>query len=71
MDDGKYDDLIRHRVVIDRVREASYQRAACLTLNARVRERCLEDAAKRPINLRGKGAAKPRTLVFVPVTGVQ
>jgi hypothetical protein len=71
MDDGKYDDLIRHRVEIDRVGEASYGRAARLTVDARVRERCVEDAAKRPVDLRGKGAAKPTTLVFVPVTGVQ
>jgi hypothetical protein len=31
MDDGKYNDLIGHRVEIDRVREASHERAACLT----------------------------------------
>ena len=71
MDDGKYDDLFGHRVEIDRIRKAPYERAARLTLDARVRERCLEDAGKRPVDLRGKAAAKPRTLVFVPVTGVQ
>jgi hypothetical protein len=71
MDDGKYNDLIGHRVEIDRVREASHERAACLTLDARVRERRLEDGGKRPVDLRGKSAAKPGTLVFVPVTGVQ
>ena len=71
MDDGKYDDLIRHCAKVDRVREASYQAAAYLTLDARVRQRCLEDSAKRPVDLHGKGAAKPRTLVLVPVTGVE
>ena len=71
MDNSKYDDLIGHRVEIDRVREAPYERAACLTLDARVRERCLEDARKRPVDLRGKGAPKPRPLVFVPVMSVQ
>jgi len=71
MDDGKYDDLIRHRAEIDRVREASYERAAYLTLDGSVRERCLEDAGKPPVDLHGKGAAKPRTLVLVPVTRVQ
>jgi hypothetical protein len=71
MDDGKYNDLIGHRVEIDRVREASHKRAACLTLDARARERGLEDGGKRPVDLRGKNAAKPGTLVFVPVTGVQ
>jgi len=71
MDDGKNDDLVGHRTEIDRVREASYERAAHLTLDARVRERCLEDAGQRLVDLRGKGAAKPRTLVLVPVTRVQ
>jgi len=71
MDDGKYNDFIRQRLEIDRVREASYERAACLPMDARVCERCLEDAGKRPVGFRGKGAAKPGTLVFVPVTGVQ
>jgi hypothetical protein len=71
MDDGKYDDLIGDRVKIDRVREALHERAACLTMDARVRERCLEDAGKCLVNLRGKGAAKPWTLAFVPLAGVQ
>jgi hypothetical protein len=71
MDDGKYDDLIWHRVEIDRIREAPYEGAACLTLHARVRKRFLEDAGQGHVDLRSKGAAKPRTLVFVPVTGVQ
>ena len=71
MDDAKHDDLIGPRVEIDRVRKASHERAACLTLDAGVRERCLEDAGKRPVDLRGKGAAKPRPLVFVPVASIQ
>ena len=71
MDDGKYDNLIGHRAEVDRVREASYQRAAYLALDARVRQRCLEDGAKRPVDPRGKRAAKPRTLVLVPVAGVE
>jgi hypothetical protein len=71
MGHGKYDDLIGHREEIDRVREASYERPAYLTLDARVRERCLEDASKRPVDLRAKGTAEPRTLVLVPVTRVQ
>ena len=45
MEDGKYDDLIGHRVEVDRLREAPYQHAAYLPLNARVRQRSLEDAA--------------------------
>jgi hypothetical protein len=48
-----------------------YERAACLTMDARVRERCLEDAGKCLVNLRGKGAGKPWTLAFVPLAGVQ
>jgi len=71
MDDGKYDDLIWRRAEIDRVREAPYNRATYLTLNAGVRERCLEDAGKRCVDLRGNDAAKLRTLLLVPVTGVQ
>jgi hypothetical protein len=71
MDDGKHNDLIGHGAEVDRVREASYQRTAYLTLGARVRQRCFEDAAKHRLNLRGKGATKPRTLVVVPVTRVE
>jgi hypothetical protein len=71
MDDGKHNDLIGHRAEVDRVREAPYQCTADLTLDARVRQGCLEDAAKRRLNLRGKGATKPRTLVLVPVTSVE
>ena len=71
MEDGKYDDLIGHRAKVDRIREASQQRAAYLALDARVCQRCLKDAAEHPFDLRGIRAAKPRTLVLVPVTGVE
>ena len=71
MDDGKYDDLIGPCVEVDRVRESAYDGTTCLAVDARVRERCLKDAGKRPVDLCGKGAAKPRTLLFVPVTGIQ
>jgi hypothetical protein len=71
MDGGKYDDLIGHRAEVDRVRKASHDRAACLALDARVRERGLDDTGKRRIDLRRKGSAKPRALVLVPVTGVK
>jgi len=71
MNDGKHNDLIGHHAEIDRVRKAPQQRTAYLTLNPRVRQRCLEDVAKRRLDLRGKGATKPRTLVLVPVTSVK
>jgi hypothetical protein len=71
MDDGQHDDLVGRRTEIDRVREASHECAAHLSLDARIRERFLEDAGKRSVDLRGKVAAKPRTLVLVPVTCVQ
>jgi hypothetical protein len=71
MDDSKHDDLLGRRAEVDRVREAPYQRAAYLTLDARVGQRCLEDAVKRRLDLRGKGATKPRPLVLVPVTSVE
>ena len=71
MDDSKYDDLIRDRAEVDRVREASCERAAYLTLDSRVRQGRLEDPAKGPVDLAGKFAAKPGTLALVPVTGVQ
>jgi hypothetical protein len=71
MDDGKHDDLIGHRVEIDRVGEASYEHAAYLALDARACERCLQDAGKCPVDLSGEGPAKPGTLILVPVTGVQ
>lgn len=71
MKDAKYDDLIGHRVEVDRVRETSHERTACLALNARVRERGLDDPGKRQIDFRRKGSAKPRALLLVPVTGVE
>ena len=71
MNDGKYDDLIGHRVEVDRVRKALHEGAACLALDARVRERGLDDTGKRPGDLRRKGSAKSRALVLVPVTGVE
>ena len=71
MDDAEYDDLIRHRVEVDRVRKASHERAACLALDARVRERGLDDTGKHDVDFRRKGSAKPRALLLVPVTGVE
>jgi hypothetical protein len=71
MNDGKYDDLVGHRVEVDRVRKASHERATCLTFDVRVRERGLDDTGKRPVDLRRKGSAKSRALVLVPVTGVE
>jgi hypothetical protein len=71
MDDGKHNNLIGHRVEVDRVREAPYQRTSYFTLDAGIRQGCLEDTAKRRLNLRGKGATEPRTLVLVPVTSVE
>ena len=71
MDDAKYDDLIRHRVEVDRVRKASHGGAACLALNARVRERGLDNAGKHHVDFRRKDSAKPKALFLVPVTGVE
>lgn len=71
MNDAKYDDLIGHCAKVDRVREASYQGAAYLTLNGGVGERCRKDTAKCPVDFHGKSHAKPRTLAIVPVTGVE
>ena len=71
MDHTKYDDLIGHRVKVDRVRKASHERAACLALDARVRERGLDDTGKHHVDFRRKGSAKPRALFLVPVTGVE
>ena len=71
MDDAKDDDLIGHRVKIDGVRKASHESAACLTVDARVGERCLDDTAKDHVDFRCKGAPKPWTLFLVPVTGVE
>ena len=71
MDDAKHDDLIGHRVEVDRVRKASHERAACLALDTRVRERGLDDTGKHRVDFCRKGSAKPRALFLVPVTGVE
>jgi hypothetical protein len=71
MDDAKHDDLIGQRVEIDRVRKASHERAACRALDARVRERGLDDTGKHHVDFRRKGSAKPRALFLVPITGVE
>lgn len=71
MNNAKYEDLIGHRVEVDRVRKASHERTACLALNARVSERGLHDPGKRQVDFRRKGSAKPRALLLVPVTGVE
>lgn len=71
MDDGKYDDFLGHRVKVDRVRKVSQRRSACFAVDARVRERGLDDTGKRLIDLRRKGFAEPRPLILVPVAGVQ
>ena len=71
MDEGKYDDLIRHGAEVDRVREASHQRAAYLGVDARVRQRRLPNRVKCLVHLGSKPAAKPRTLVLVPVTSLE
>jgi hypothetical protein len=71
MNDGQYDDLVGHRAEVDRVREAPYQRAAYLTVHARVPQGCLKNVAKRRLNLGDKGATQPRTLALVPVTSVE
>ena len=71
MDGAKHDDLIGHRVEVDRVREASHERAACLAVDARVGQRGLDDTGKHDVDLHRKGFAKPRALFRVPVTGVE
>ena len=71
MDDAKHDDLIGHRVEVDRVREASHERAACLAVDARVGQRGLDDTGKHDVDLPRKGFAKPRALFLVPVTGIE
>jgi hypothetical protein len=71
MDHAQYDDLIGHRVEVDRVRKAPHERAPCLALDARVRERALDDAGKQVVDFRRKGFAKPTALFLVPVTGVE
>ena len=71
MDYAKYDDLIGHRLEVDRVRKALYEGAARLALDTRVRERSLDDTGKHHVDFRRKGSAKPRALFLVPVTGVE
>lgn len=71
MDDGKDDDLVGTRVEVDRIRKSAQERAVCLALDTGVRERCLDDSAKRVVDLRPEGFAEPRALVLVPVTGVE
>jgi hypothetical protein len=71
VDDGKYDDLLRSRVEIDRVWKASHERAAGLALDARVRERGLDNTSKHLVDFRRKGSAKPRALFLVPVASVE
>ena len=71
MDHTKYDDLIGHRVEVDRVRKASHERTARLALDARVRERGLDDTGKHRVDFRRKGSAKPGALFLVPVTGIE
>jgi hypothetical protein len=71
MDGAKHDDLIGHRVEIDRVRKASHERAPCLALDASVRERGLDHTGKHHVDFRREDSAKPRALRLVPVTGVE
>ena len=66
MNDAKYDDLVGHRVKIDRVRKASHERAACLTVDARVGERRLDDTAEDDVDFRGKG--RPQAQDAIPRT---
>jgi hypothetical protein len=71
MDYAKYDDLIGHRLEVDRVRKALYGGAAHLALDTRVRERGLDDTGKHHVDFRCEGSAKPRALFLVPVTGIE
>ena len=71
MDHAKYDDFIGHYLEVDRVRKALDVRAACLALDARVRERSLDDPGKYDVDFRRKGVAESRALFLVPVTGVE
>jgi hypothetical protein len=71
MDHAKYDDLIGHRVEVDRIRKAPDERAACLALDARVRERSVDDTGKHHVDFRRKGCAEPTALFLVPITGVE
>jgi hypothetical protein len=71
MDDCKYDDLISHRVEVDRVGEASHEGAPSLALDSGVRQGHLKDTGKSPVDLRRKGLAEPRALLLVPITGIE
>jgi len=71
MDDGKHDDLIGCRVEVDRVRKASEERPARLTLDARVCERGLDDPGEQRVDFCRKGLAKPGAFFLVPVPGVE
>jgi hypothetical protein len=71
MDDGKYDDLIGHRVKVDRIRKPPEECTACFAVDAGKRERSLDDTRKRLIDLRRKGLAKPGPLGLVSVTGIE
>ena len=71
MDHAKYDDLSGPRVEVDRVRKPSHERAACLALDARIGQRGVDDTGQHHVDFRSKGSPKPRTLFFVPVTGIE
>jgi hypothetical protein len=71
MKHAKYDDLIGRRVEVDRVWKATDERPACLALDARVRERGLDDTGNHHIDFCREESAKPRTLFLVPVAGVE
>src|SRR5262249_40880708 len=70
MDDGQNDDLSGQDVEVDRVREAPYQGAPRLALDARVGKRDLDDTCKSPVDLRRKGCSKAKALSLIPITGV-
>jgi hypothetical protein len=71
MNDAKHDNFIGHRVEVDCVWKTADKRAACLALDARVRERGLKDTGKHHVDFRRKASAKARTLFLVPVTGLE
>jgi hypothetical protein len=71
VDDSKNDDLIGHRVKVDRVRKTSHECPARIALDAGVRERGLDDTGKGSIELRREGSSKPRALFLIPITGVK
>jgi hypothetical protein len=71
MDDTQYDDLLGHRLEVDRVRKASHERAARLALDARVRKRGLGDTGQYSVDFGRKGSAKPSALLLVPLTSVE